>query len=104
MDTVFEIQPVTYSKYYGPVGKVLWYEVNDEYNEYVVNLKIYTGTQIGTTIAITNFWNVPSNPEFEEYFAQSPYGLPRDRAVEIFHVPSFKSVNYVVLNTPYSIL
>lgn len=104
MDTVFKIEPVTYSEHFGAVGKCLWYEVFDEYNEYVVNLKIYTGTQIGTTIAITNYWNVASNPEFEDYFPQSPYGRAQDRAVELFHVPGFKSINYVILNTPYSII
>lgn len=99
-----EIQSVTYSKYFGAVGKALWYSVTDNYNEYIVYLKIFTSPQAGTTIQITNRWPVSSNPEYVEFFPQQPYGNAIERNVEIFQVPGFKSTDYVVINTPLRII
>jgi len=99
-----EIQEVTYSKYFGPVGKALWYSVENNYNEYLVYLKIFTSPQNGTTIQITNRWPVSSNPEYVEFFPPQPYGVFAERNVEIFHVPGFKSTDYVVINTPQRII
>lgn len=99
-----DIASVTYSQYFGVVGKALWYTVTNNYNEYVVNIKVFTNTQIGTTIGITNRWPVSSNPEYVEFFPQAPYGKAQERNIEIFHVPGFKSTDYVILNTPNNIL
>jgi hypothetical protein len=90
-----EIQSVTYSRFFGMVSKALWYSVLDNYNPYVVYMKIYTTPSIGTNIQILNKWVVSSNPEYKNFFPQTQYGIP-----ELFHVPGLKSTDYVILNTP----
>lgn len=92
-----QIPSITYSSYFGPVSKVRWYSVTDNFNEYEVDLTIELSQTNSSKVRIENRANF-NGVEWEESIPATPNQIYIVRLVQILHVPTLKAVEYVVIN------
>jgi hypothetical protein len=92
-----QIPSITYSDYFGPISKVRWYSVTENFNEYTVNLDIQTNQSNGSQVRIENRANM-NGVEWLENIAPNVTQQTLFRRIEVLHVPTYKAPEYVVIN------
>jgi hypothetical protein len=92
-----EVEPITYSNYFGKINKCKWYRVTDNFNNYEVDVYIHTNRTIPSQARIENRANT-NGFEWNESVPANVTESILYRQVTITHVPQLKAREYVIIN------
>ena len=92
-----QVPAISNSNYFGIINKVRWYSVTEYFNDYNVDLYIYTSRVSSSNVSIEN----RANTNGAEWTETIPANANQDivvRQVNLLHVPVIKAQEYVILN------
>lgn len=92
-----QVPAVSNSNYFGNINKVRWYGVTEYFNDYNVDLYIYTSRVSSSIISIENRANL-NGVEWTETIPANVNQNVVVRQVNLLHVPVIKAQEYVVIN------
>lgn len=90
------VPSVTYGSAFGDINKAIWFEVIDNYNDFVVDISVDRSQDKGTNLSLINLKT--GQIKWVETFPKSVLTEPFVRSVRILHVPNLNSIQYVFLN------